>query len=144
MHNKDIVVLYSLYATNTYRQTGPNHFVGDYVYRILIHAAKMLIITTSCYKCISLKYFHLAALVLSVICFLPDLCIMAALCTSHYFDNDNWIFISDLCCFNSSCCFTFLCSSPVCFILGYFVLPPLQHASSFLLYNDVQTCRSCQ
>ena len=86
-HNKDIFVLYDLYATNTYIQTGLNHFVGDHMYRILIHAAMMLIITIL--ASISPKYFHLAALVLSVICFLPDLCIMIALCTNHYFDNDN-------------------------------------------------------
>ena len=47
-HNKDIVVLYDLYATNMYIQTGPNHFVGDYMYRILIHTEiLMLIITTN-------------------------------------------------------------------------------------------------
>ena len=28
IYNKDIVVLYNLYATNTYRHTGPNHFVS--------------------------------------------------------------------------------------------------------------------
>ena len=33
-HNKDIVVLYNLYATNMYGHTGPNHFVVDRVYRI--------------------------------------------------------------------------------------------------------------
>ena len=46
-HNKDIVVLYDLYATNMYIQTRPNHFVGDYMYRILIPTAIMLIITTN-------------------------------------------------------------------------------------------------
>ena len=46
-HNKDIFVLYDLYATNMYIQTGPNHFVGDHMYRILIHTAMMLIIITN-------------------------------------------------------------------------------------------------
>ena len=48
IHNEDIVVLYNLYATNTYRKTGSNHFVGDHMYR-MIHIAMMLIIATSFY-----------------------------------------------------------------------------------------------
>ena len=79
------VVFYNLYATNTHRHIGPNYLVVDHVYHNT-HSTD-----SHCYYyLLSPKYyFHLAALLLSVICFLPNLCIVVLLCTNIYFDSDD-------------------------------------------------------